>query len=615
MAQANELVRERHLGSKTVDAGGRRSGNPTASWLVLAVPVLAVLAGAWAYRWVQEDAFIDFRIVGNLLAGHGPVFNVGERVEADSDPLWVFTLAAVHGLLPFVSLEWLSVVLGLLGTSSGFVLAGRAVQRLGASRDEGLILPIGLLLCSAVAAVWEFATSGLEMGMVFCWIGLAYWLLVRTEQRRSSGLWCAFVIGLGPLIRPELLLMSLVLLVALGIVVGAPGWRGPASLTRRFGLPLLAAAGLPFLYELWRMAYYGLLVPNTGLAKSGTGSWWSQGFTYLWNFVAPYTLWLPLLLAIPLVVPRLRRWWSAGDRVGMILLVTPAVAALADWLYVVRVGGDHMHARLLLPGFFALCLGIYVEARQLRSLLLLSVIGIMVWCVASAGWLRWDSGTLAGQVYGTVHGIANERNIWVAETGTQHPITAADWRRYGLPGDQYRAAASWLAVQGRQAMLVITNPLRVDLKAGNLRPARSPLPFHLAVNLTNVGFIALESGPDVYIFDRLSLANPIGSHTTEGGQRQLGGKVIGPAWMVARFGHPGEHYPAGAPSAASVAAARRALQCAPLKSYLHAITAPLTLGQAFSNIVHATTYTTMSFSPDPTIAYQQLCHPKRKGST
>jgi hypothetical protein len=85
--------------------------------------------------------------------------------------------------------------------------------------------------------------------------------------------------------------------------------------------------------------------------------------------------------------------------------------------------------------------------------------------------------------------------------------------------------------------------------------------------------------------------------------------------MVARFGHPGEHYPAGAPSAASVAAARRALQCAPLKSYLHAITAPLTLGQAFSNIVHATTYTTMSFSPDPTIAYQQLCHPKRKGST
>ena len=49
------------------------------------------------------------------------------------------------------------------------------------------------------------------------------------------------------------------------------------------------------------MCYFALLVPNTGLAKAGVSAWWAQGFTYLWNFVAPYTLWLPLLLAVPFV--------------------------------------------------------------------------------------------------------------------------------------------------------------------------------------------------------------------------------------------------------------------------------------------------------------------------
>lgn len=608
MAHANELLDRRRSDVRARTEGHEdRPRSWAASWVAIAVPLIVVIGGAWAYRWVQEDAFIDFRIIGNLLAGHGPVFNVGERVEAYSDPLWVFTLVGLHEITPFVSLEWLSVILGLIGTAGGFVLGGRAMQRLGGSRSERLVLPIGLLIASAVAGVWEFSTSGLEMGMVFGWIGLTFWLLVRTESRRRSALWCAFVAGLGPLIRPELVLMAAVFLVALGIVIAAPGWRGPTSFGRRYLVPAMLAIGLPVLYELWRMAYFALLVPNTGLAKSGTGAWWTQGFTYLWNFVSPYTLWLPLALCLPLVLPRILRWWRAGDRVGVVLLLTPVVASFADVLYVVHLGGDHMHARLLLPGFFALCLGLSVEARQLRSLMILPLVGIIVWAIASAGWLRWDSGTQYGEIYGTVHGIANERNIWIAETGNNNPITAADWRRYGLPGDEYSRVASQLAKQNRQAMFVVTDPLRIDVVPKNLRPADSPLPFHLAVNITNVGFLALVSGPDVYVFDRLSLANPIGSHTTST-IRQLGGKVVGPVWMMARFGIPGEQFPPGTPSASSVDAARRALGCAPLSSYLHAITAPLTFSQAISNIAHAFTYTTMSFSSNPYQAEKQLCH-------
>jgi len=54
-------------------------------------------------------------------------------------------------------------------------------------------------------------------------------------------------------------------------------------------------------------------------------------------------------------------------------------------------------------------------------------------------------------------------------------------------------------------------------------------------------------------------------------------------------------------------AARRALNCDPLKSYLGAITKPLTFSQALSNVMHSFSYTTMTFSPDANNAAVQLC--------
>lgn len=79
--------------------------------------------------------------------------------------------------------------------------------------------------------------------------------------------------------------------------------------------------------------------------------------------------------------------------------------------------------------------------------------------------------------------------------------------------------------------------------------------------------------------------------------------------MIARFGSPGEEFLhlAFFGLAPDTAAARRALSCQPLSSYLRAITKPLTFSQALSNVAHAFTYTTMTFSPDANNAARQLC--------
>ena len=60
------------------------------------------------------------------------------------------------------------------------------------------------------------------------------------------------------------------------------------------------------------------------------------------------------------------------------------------------------------------------------------------------------------------------------------------------------------------------------------------------MNVPAIGVIGYLAGPDVYLFDSYSLANPIGSHTVVDQHARPGHeKYIGPAWMVARFGIPG----------------------------------------------------------------------------
>ena len=592
------------------------------SWMVLAVPLVIVLIGAWSYRWVQEDAFIDFRVIANLLAGHGPVFNVGERVEVYSDPLWVFLLAGAHELLPFITLEWLSVLLGLGGTTAGVVLGGRAMQQLGSRDSDGVIIPVGLLLFAVVSGVWEFATSGLEMGMVFGWIGLSFWLLVRTEQHRRSAVACAFVAGLGTLIRPELVLMSIVFLVALAFVVASPGWHGSTSIRRRWVLPFLIAIALPAAYELWRMAYFAMFVSSSELTKSGGGSDLPQGLAYFWNFISTYVLWVPLLLVLPIVFPRARRWWQSGDHAGTVVLVTPLLAAAADALYVVHVGGDYMEARLLLPSFLCCCLAVFVDARQFRTLMAIPLIGLMIWALICVSSLRPDSITY------WVHNMHDERATVIADTGEAHPIDVTGYLNFVSLGVslQRKAAAT---PSGHQSMLVLQDAGRAFILPSktegrpavlehlwtgfiddNLSGGYSKLPFRLAINLNNIGAMAYVAGPNVYVYDALSLANPIGSHTTVA-VRGIPGheKVIDPAWMIARFGKPGEVIPHVKifGLAEETVAARRALNCDPLKSYLGAITKPLTFSQALSNVMHSFSYTTMTFSPDANNAAVQLC--------
>src|SRR5213075_2344091 len=56
------------------------------------VPAVMIAIAGWSHRWMNEDAYINLRVLDQVFAGHGPVFNAGERIEAATSPLWLGVL-------------------------------------------------------------------------------------------------------------------------------------------------------------------------------------------------------------------------------------------------------------------------------------------------------------------------------------------------------------------------------------------------------------------------------------------------------------------------------------------------------------------------------------------
>ena len=48
--------------------------------------------------WLGDDSLFTIRTILNLLNGYGPVFNVGERVQAYTHPLWFFLLSFLFSI-------------------------------------------------------------------------------------------------------------------------------------------------------------------------------------------------------------------------------------------------------------------------------------------------------------------------------------------------------------------------------------------------------------------------------------------------------------------------------------------------------------------------------------
>jgi arabinofuranosyltransferase len=557
-------------------------------YVPVALPIIVLAEAAFLRRWASEDAFINFRIVDNLVAGNGPVFNVGERVEVGTSPAWLAILTIGRVLFGGAGTAEFSVVLGLLLTLGAVILASWNCARLQPA--QGIVLPLGALVLCALPPVWDFTTSGLETGLTFAWLAGCHWVLVRDglhEKVSKTGLWWgAALLGAGVLIRPDLALFSFVFLAAFV-------WRHP----RNLGRILLSAAGVPVAYQLFRMGYYASLVPNTALAKSSFETNWLQGLKYLRDLLQPYLLPIPLAIAALITSMRTRRT-TTEIRTTLVL----GIAAVLHTLYIVRLGGDFMHGRFLLPALFALFLPVAVVALPEGDGWRGPDIRILRWFAVLFVWALLCLTILRVPYQGVGHeGIADERGYWVFQVPHPNPVSLSDYAgdaRY-LDGE---AAAELAATD---ADVVVVEGFMGAVQNGRSFPLIEGFDLPVAVSYENIGVMGAVAGRSAHIIDTHGLAEPIGARMdrVEGG-RVGHAKAFPLPWIVGRFA---ARVTDNAELEEQRAIVARALRCGKLGELQTAIRAPLTMQRFLANIAAAPGLTFFSVPPDASAAEAAFC--------
>ncbi len=245
-------------------AGAVLSRRRTASvWplrLARLLPYLFLLAAAYSvFAETVDDPYITFRYAANLLAGQGPVFNPGERVEGFTSPLHLLLSALLLSVAPSVDILFKAKCVSLLFAFVMLAQTGTLARRSGLNGWESVLAQ------SLVALNINFALAGVNAleTTLYGSILLAALLVFHREVQRGQGYASGALLFLASLARPEALLL-------VAALAGVRWYRQRCThLSFRFLAAWLGAFLVPtVLFEAVRFGYYGQLLPNTYFAKA-----------------------------------------------------------------------------------------------------------------------------------------------------------------------------------------------------------------------------------------------------------------------------------------------------------------------------------------------------------
>jgi hypothetical protein len=266
-----------------------------ASALLLALTLLwCVYWFVHALHYWEDDAYIHLEFARSLAAGRGFAFN-GRVVAGDTSPLWVFLLTATHPLIPnwLAAGKLLSVLGVLLGLTGAYAFARRLAASILPPGTTADIFPAAILLiivANPYFCYWAF--SGMESVTAF---GLAFFAVLAATRSRPtpiSFLAACLLVGIAPLLRPEMLFLSALLILPLvgqwQHLAGKPG--SLSKLTALAAAPILAVAPLT-LWSLYSLHAFGHLLPNTNAAKRAAPS-----DSVILHLLSIYSAGFPLIL-------------------------------------------------------------------------------------------------------------------------------------------------------------------------------------------------------------------------------------------------------------------------------------------------------------------------------
>ena len=445
--------------------------------------LLALFGAAWyATAWVSDDAFITLRTIDNALAGHGLVWNVGERVQTYTHPLWMLALLVASAPLG----EPYFAALALGGVCTALTL-GLLVRRIAASLPSALLV---LALLFGSRAFIDYSSSGLENPLAHLLLVGLFVACARVASDRRTQL----VRGL---LACSLLLVRLdfAFLIA-PLLLGAWSRDGfPAVRT-------LVVAGLPLLaWELFSLVYYGAWIANSALAKLSAdvplAARWLQGGHYL----------LAMLRGDPVSAVLLVAGLTAGIRVGSIgRWASAAIVGQLGW--VVWVGGDFMAGRFLTaPLVLAAALVAHAPvppplARAAAALLVVAVLGIPY------------LSPFAARDYGeTWHaaiddrGIADERSFHRTTTSLRAVLGDGGWRTQEARESAQHTRENYYLdpwIESLTSVGVLDEGEAWPPRDAAAAAAQTPV-----LVKGGVGLLGVRMGPEVVLVDYHGLGDPL----------------------------------------------------------------------------------------------------------
>jgi len=334
------------------------SGSRAVCWMTAAwATLLAVVCIRNNHRFLYDDVFITLRYALHLVEGHGPIWNLNEApVEGFTSPLHLLLVAALGKVgLPLV---YAARAVGFGSHLLLVVFLWRFV-----ARSDGAVS--GTLVAALVATSWPMLVwdlGGLD-AVLFAAILTAGTLVTlrNIETGRRSDLLCGGALfGFAVFARPDGALVAAVAILACVIL-------GKSPIRERLAHACLAAAICALVvlpWEMFRLAYYHSLLPNTYYAKVhgvALGFRVMSGIQY-WRIYArnaPYLAFMVFVVAIAAIAKRRVTRFDLG--LGTCLV--------AYAIYVVNSGGDHMVAfRFMVPMVPLLAVALVRGIRALGGL-------------------------------------------------------------------------------------------------------------------------------------------------------------------------------------------------------------------------------------------------------
>lgn len=274
-------------------------------WYFLCLSIHLICAH-YFYGQIGDDGFIFFRYADNLVNGYGLVWNPFETpVEGYSSPLWVLVLALISIFCDIVNGAQ------ALGTFCMVLATWRVWQLSKVLNGHPLIATLGGCLG---LGVHYWASAGLETGLY----ALIFLSSVLAVLQQASMFWIALL----GLCRPEgIFLVPL----AFGVCGYSTGhWKENWWVFIPMGLWLV-----------FRIVYYGDVLPNTYYTKV-SGGFWERVLTGL-----VYAMWVTFSLVLGMICDSKRRSiWIFP--LGLLLII---IVGGGDWMW---------NGRLLIPIYLTL---------------------------------------------------------------------------------------------------------------------------------------------------------------------------------------------------------------------------------------------------------------------